>query len=444
MDQTPLFCSIQCPDHQSEKIVFLNIDPNAQKLGHCNQCITKTYGGTTLPKTIKNFMEYVEETSSFNQKCQQNVQSAGTPPCEYLEMLEKEREQIDKLTEHVKEEKRKIEEIFDEIKKSAVSIIDLKKEEYLQLLNAEISSLSDLYRQSKKLITSSWSTNFSHIEETYPTSETLKERMSQICDLDQLQAFVKGVSEDQRFENIYCDERDGLERRKQKINRFRTYCQNIGSSFPKLQGQLLKLENVENQMKSFLSSFSQQQVQVENSIALKMKEISEESNIIGNEQYEVLKSWIPNSDNLRLKLLYRASIDGPSPQIFHKNCDEKGATVSLIKCKSSGASTSSVIGGFLDQSWHSRNTYTYSYGAFLFSLTPGATPTKYPLLGSGRERAFYGHRTSGLRFGGGHDLQTDDFKAGTITQNSYSNANALRVNNQNQFTVEEVEIFQVL
>jgi len=189
-------------------------------------------------------------------------------------------------------------------------------------------------------------------------------------------------------------------------------------------------------LKDLLKEFNQQEIRVENSIAVR---VNDGSQIIFEKQYEVLKSWFPNSD---LKLLYRASEDGMSGQMFHKKCDNKGATVTLIKCKFNEAVSSSVIGGFIDQSWHSNSSYSASKTAFLFSLTAGTPPVKCPIQHS--QYAFYGYPTYGPTFGG-HDLYIPDgLREGAITNHAYSNTMALSQNNQTKFTIEDIEVFQVL
>lgn len=48
-------------------------------------------------------------------------------------------------------------------------------------------------------------------------------------------------------------------------------------------------------------------------------------------------------------LLYRGSRDGWLSSDFHKHCDNKGPTVTLIKVVTTGAKY--IFGGYTDQSW---------------------------------------------------------------------------------------------
>jgi len=252
---------------------------------------------------------------------------------------------------------------------------------------------------------------------------------------------LKGVAEDVQIENLYCDEKNGLERRKAKTNSLISCAQRVESSLPALQGKLLdsSLEDLQSLMKELLKGFNQEEIRVENSIALNMKVASQ---IINGEQYEVLKGWLSDFKSLDLELLYRGSVDGMSSEMFHNKCDNKGATVTLIKCKFNGDVSSSLIGGFIDQSWNSIFDYTASEKAFLFSLTAGIPPVKCPIEKS--QYAFYGQSDYGPTFGGGHDLYiANNCRQGTLHPRSYLKTAALSPNNQRNFTVEEIEVFQV-
>ncbi|KAG9284219.1 hypothetical protein G9A89_002028 [Geosiphon pyriformis] len=67
------------------------------------------------------------------------------------------------------------------------------------------------------------------------------------------------------------------------------------------------------------------------------------------------------------KLLLRGSRDGFTQADFHRLCDDKGATISVIKVKGTGQ----IIGGYNPQSWHSMNKWLEGKGSFIFSLGDG-------------------------------------------------------------------------
>ena len=79
-----------------------------------------------------------------------------------------------------------------------------------------------------------------------------------------------------------------------------------------------------------------------------------------------LKKWIYPYKNIKIqsKLLYRLSRDGNNYEIFHKNCDNKGPTLILIKTKEE-----LIIGGFTLLNWDSNSKWKKDDYTFIFSLT---------------------------------------------------------------------------
>jgi hypothetical protein len=73
------------------------------------------------------------------------------------------------------------------------------------------------------------------------------------------------------------------------------------------------------------------------------------SEILSEQQHTQILSWLPESSGgkqVKLELLYRASRDGWQGQDFHSRCDNKGATVTVIKCTGGF-----VFGGYADAPW---------------------------------------------------------------------------------------------
>ncbi|KAG9302531.1 hypothetical protein G9A89_007235 [Geosiphon pyriformis] len=145
-----------------------------------------------------------------------------------------------------------------------------------------------------------------------------------------------------------------------------------------------------------------------------------------------------------IKLLLRGSRDGFTPADFHRLCDDKGATISVIKVKGTGQ----IIGGFSPQSWHSRNGYLEEKGSFIFSLgddkTENAILSKF-VTGYGP----YSGSTCGPYFGKVNMiLFGNDFKNNSecFCQNASDYEHAL-LGSENgivNFSVEEYEVFQII
>jgi len=271
---------------------------------------------------------YLKDTSSFYEKCRQRALDVGEPPAKYLDELSRKGEHLEKLSKHIKEEKGKLKRSFEELQKTLMQIIDEKEKECFQLLNKEILDLAEEYKYYEKLMMAG--AKPADTQNIFPGADILEQKMSQIENMSQLRAFMVGIQEDIQTQNLYSKEEDSAFSRMTKklddlIHGFRI----PESSFPKIQSQIL---NSENLTKDLMKGFSQQDAKIKNSIESRIKASVYESKIIVDDQFEILRDWLPKSYKFDLKLLFRSSVDGMSCERFHEKCDGKRATINLIKC----------------------------------------------------------------------------------------------------------------
>ncbi|CAB4431034.1 unnamed protein product [Rhizophagus irregularis] len=102
--------------------------------------------------------------------------------------------------------------------------------------------------------------------------------------------------------------------------------------------------------------------------------------LINQNHIIVFSNWIDKKGKItkytsktipyELNLLYRASRDGGTPEAFHKKCDNKGATIIIIKIKDS----EKIIGGYNPFDWDS----SYSNG----TKSIGCYPDYGPVFGN--------------------------------------------------------------
>src|SRR6266480_6331579 len=87
-----------------------------------------------------------------------------------------------------------------------------------------------------------------------------------------------------------------------------------------------------------------------------------DSNLIESKHIPLFASWIDKRDSLHynkknipyeFKLLHRSSRDGSSPNIFHRNCDNKGATIWVAKVQGSAQ----LIGGYNPLAWNGNDVW---------------------------------------------------------------------------------------
>lgn len=122
------------------------------------------------------------------------------------------------------------------------------------------------------------------------------------------------------------------------------------------------------------------------------------SRILNAEQGGILHGFLAEDDvDGKTRLLYRGSRDGFEPCIFHSRCDDKGATVTVIR-----SDQGHVFGGYTDVSWTSKFEWKKSPNVFLFELDScgrAKTIRKMSYKGAGLERCIYCSPHFGPNFG---------------------------------------------
>ena len=135
--------------------------------------------------------------------------------------------------------------------------------------------------------------------------------------------------------------------------------------------------------------------------------------------------------------------------VFHKKCDNKGETITLIKNEKGN-----IFGGYASIPWTDDDSYHSAPESFLFTLTNihGTDPTKFP---SKNDQQEVGHHPSyGPVFGDGNDLGIYlDFKEGGWSDFPITYQDNLRkgksiftgdLNNNPRFKIKEIEIFKII
>ena len=169
------------------------------------------------------------------------------------------------------------------------------------------------------------------------------------------------------------------------------------------------------------------------------------SYIVSRREMNLISSWINPNKTFKFTLLYRGSVDGDSPYIFHSKCDNKGATVTLISTRNGWR-----FGGYSDVPWESKfetyNKWDYknSTNAFIFSIN---LKKKYNII---REKfAIFCYERYGPTFGAGQDITIrENFLTENNSCSSPSSYGKMENTNEfnggeNYFIAKEVEVYLV-
>nr|XP_058970725.1 uncharacterized protein LOC131797121 [Pocillopora verrucosa]XP_058970726.1 uncharacterized protein LOC131797121 [Pocillopora verrucosa]XP_058970727.1 uncharacterized protein LOC131797121 [Pocillopora verrucosa] len=170
--------------------------------------------------------------------------------------------------------------------------------------------------------------------------------------------------------------------------------------------------------------------------------------LAGNLVYEsILRQFLKPAvgSHPRWLLCYRASSHGWAASIFHRRCDGKRNTVSIIRVGQY------VFGGYTDVPWESSGRWTGTSKAFIFSLRNKEGLAPFKSLVTTPKYAIYRSSSNGLTFGRGHDIVIRDnansnTNSYTFFGDSYSIPSGIKdqktiLAGTYSFTPDEVEVF---
>jgi hypothetical protein len=167
-----------------------------------------------------------------------------------------------------------------------------------------------------------------------------------------------------------------------------------------------------------------------------------DSTIINRKHIALFANWIDKRNKdakyfYKFKLLYKANRDGMTAASFHSKCDNKGATITVVKIKNS----EQIVGGYNPLFWDSSSGCMTTKKSFIFSFAD-----KYNLQNAKVVYSEIGEKSIqcfmdlGPVFG--IDLYTNyEFTSDTWLSSVYSYPT---LNLPPTFKVDDYEIFQVI
>ena len=166
-----------------------------------------------------------------------------------------------------------------------------------------------------------------------------------------------------------------------KINEYEIRIKNLEEENKKINEHEMRIKNLEDENKKFKSNFKEilkkelidelKSLQEKNFIKEINPIINSESKIINRELFKQLNNWINPNKSLQFQKIFTASINGDSSEKFHKICDGKGPTVTIVKGKNGY-----IFGGYVTVPFSSDCKPHYDEYAFLFSIT---NKKKFPI-----------------------------------------------------------------
>jgi hypothetical protein len=169
-----------------------------------------------------------------------------------------------------------------------------------------------------------------------------------------------------------------------------------------------------------------------------------DSTLIESKHIPLFASWIDrkNSSHYNLKntpydfkLLYRSSRDGIDTSSFHKNCDNKGATIWIAKIKNK----TQLIGGYNPLDWNGRSWKTTA-DSFFFNFSDGKNISTAKISYVKRHNyAVFCHNSWGPTMGNLYCNDNNWYYQNHTYIDCYPD-----VEIQTNFEVEDYEVFQII
>ncbi|RIA86393.1 hypothetical protein C1645_829361 [Glomus cerebriforme] len=168
-----------------------------------------------------------------------------------------------------------------------------------------------------------------------------------------------------------------------------------------------------------------------------------DSVLINRKHIITLVGWINKNQTFKLgksnsysfRLLYRDSRDGKTPAAFHAKCDNKGATIVIVKISNS----EQIVGGYNPLQWDSNNAFKSTKDSFIFSSKNSTNFQKAKVSYSNGYSSVGGFSTYGPVFGN-YDLAYDAYNN---TWQSNSSNSYPKIDIPTTFNASDYEVFQV-
>ena len=196
-------------------------------------------------------------------------------------------------------------------------------------------------------------------------------------------------------------------------------------------------------MKGQISRLTQFETEIEGVIKKKKYEkynYLKNSNILKDKkEVEIISKWINPFNKIKYTQIYKATRDGGTGYDFHRYCDFKTPTLTLIK-----STNGYIFGGFTSLTWKSYHEWTafgYDYNAFIFSFN-----NKIKFNINDKSKVIYDRCDYGPVFGYDDIYIKENFLIDPYNEcnyNSYYNAKPEIIAGGKYFKVKELEVYTI-
>ena len=316
MENKFVYPVILCPLHEDQAIQKIDSNADAKQMLYCIECVIDASSQNTLPSNLVTLDKFVSTASLYFSLQYQDLKPNPEVkiPTELTDILSAKGENLSRLQESTKNEKKVIEELFNHLAGVLVEKVNQKKKEYLQIVEDQMINACRTYELFEKQLKTAYP-KAEDLDGLFPSKANLQTRLKKIANASELRIFVQGLTEDMQKNSQSQNEDQDQKKEEQYLADLSDTLTNRNYSVPTFKVSNLSTYDLEVSVKECLSKFLEQRFTLRESVP--KKSLHSISSLINPTDWKQIKEWIPEKYNLSAKLLYQSKVDGLTAKAFH-------------------------------------------------------------------------------------------------------------------------------
>lgn len=396
MNQSKISRRQQCNIHTDQQVISVCLTPNCYRSVLCIECINDPDIHPTEHNKIISIEEFCMNVDKVNAK-KGGISDDFTIIEELKERANLCNTSIKTFEESTELEKKMIEDSINELISCFVMKCHTMKQQVCQDLDKQVEIFKRNYKSFTKAV--------KRIPESEPIimNSSIFDKMNKSVTYNQIDDLVKGHQKDLSPAKNAHKEVD------ENLIKLKTVAQTLKDNSTYPCSTLLtntNLETIKASLTETIDKFFIKYLKLQNeNLPIQLNTAQCDSKILKDKSsLELVNSFLKEDYKEPVfGLLYRGSRDGLAAANFHRRCDRKGPTLTLVNSQQGKS-----FGGYTDVDWDIDEKYKESKNSFLFSIDH---KEKYQLKQGHHQYAIKGSKDLGPCFGGGHDLRiSQDFQ----------------------------------
>mmetsp|Transcript_24780 Transcript_24780/g.21985 ORF Transcript_24780/g.21985 Transcript_24780/m.21985 type:complete len:385 (+) Transcript_24780:92-1246(+) len=359
--------SFNCKLHPSETIQRVQVDACDESPLKCIECILSEHNASQKGKYV-TLKDFINQADKFYSDLREFSVFEGGTPGEFVEFLTNEDEVVQKLQEHVNQEKLKVEQGFNDLIKTFGKLCKARKDEVYESLDKQLINVKANFAYYKSKLDRYF--NPDATEDFIMNKSKIIDKINNSEVIEDLDLIIKNIKDDMQENEKLAEATDKKQEIKNALSEAAKELQVQMKDLPKTiffnYGEAREqIEKLEENVEKYLDKFTDidpffNQFSLTQGLGMDTKILKKHSDQV------MVRKWLKEHAKMgNLKLVYRATRDGFSAQDFHSKANGHSHTIVIAK-----SNMNKIFGGYADKDWGSNNgNYAQSNDCWLFSVT---------------------------------------------------------------------------